>query len=614
MGVMSEVYFTKSFVTKEEWNQFIATISSYNGIFSNWKIFVLISKNTIRYFVYTRCFLPPTINNLSSFVFKKINYRKMPRISHSLPLIFHAEKNVIDLLEFCMIKRDEKLKCIEFDFFCFARQKIKCHIDLYFSVGKKRIRRSLFFGVPSFILAVDFSKNVRYLYKNISKYLDIGKNLSVFSSDSSYSLLKIDTFPYLQEESYLKQDSYQFDKHSIIVGSSGSGKSKFISSFIYNIYKNDDLTSKYKVVLIDPHASLENDIGGIGKVIDFKSMEDSIDLFINKRNDAISSCELLLELFKSLLVDLYNSKLERVLRHSIYLLLMWENFTFTSLRKLLLDVTFRTDLINELKDVLPSSVVLFFLNDFVELKNKSYTEAISPIISFIDEMEMLPVFNNQISSNNLQGVIDDNFLTLFSLDRIKLGGNVTKMIAGLLMQQLFTLVQSRSFSSHILFIVDEVATVENPILVRFLAEARKYHLSLIIVEQYFNQISSFLKDSIFANVVNYYIFRVSLGDASMLVENLKMKIAFSDSLEKRVKLLTELKNRECVVRISVKGGLLSAVKGTTLDFESLPRVGSVLNKESCNKKVDCFDKVEFKIGNVSLRKILEVNSSSREEW
>jgi len=455
---------------------------------------------------------------------------------------------------------------------------------------------------------------VRYLYKSVSKYLDIGKNLSIFSSDLLNSLLKIDTFPYLQGDFYLKQNAYQFDKHSIIIGSSGSGKSKFISSFIYNLYKNCDLVSKYKVVVIDPHASMEKDIGGIGKVIDFKSGEDSIDLFINKKEDSVSSCELLLELLKSLLVDLYNSKLERVLRHSIYLLLMDEDFTFSSLRKLLLDVTFRTDLINKLKDVLPSSVVLFFLNDFVELKNRSYTEAISPIISFIDEMEMLPVFNNQISNSNLQEAIDDNFLTLFSLDRVKLGEKVTRMIAGLLMQQLFTLVQGGSFSSHILFIVDEVATVENPILVRFLAESRKYNVSLIIVEQYFNQISSFLKDSIFANVVNYYIFRVSLGDASILVDNLKMKIAFSDSLEKRVKLLTELKNRECVVRISVKGVLLSAMKGTTLDFKRFPRVEEVFNRDIFNKEEKNSAKFEFKLGNVSLRKILEVNSSSREEW
>ena len=88
--------------------------------------------------------------------------------------------------------------------------------------------------------------------------------------------------------------------------------------------------------MIDRHASLESDVGGMGRVIDFKSKFDSIDLFINKSNDVVSSTELLLDLFKSIISDQYNSKLERVLRHSIYVLLMEENFSFSSLRKIIL--------------------------------------------------------------------------------------------------------------------------------------------------------------------------------------------------------------------------------------------------------------------------------------
>ena len=66
---------------------------------------------------------------------------------------------------------------------------------------------------------------------------------------------------------------------------------------------------------------------------------------------------------------------------------------------------------------------------------------------------------------------------------------------------------------HIIFVVDEVAVVENPILRRFLSEARKYNVSLVLAQQYFSQISDELQKSIFANVLNYYIFRVSISDA-----------------------------------------------------------------------------------------------------
>ncbi len=113
-----------------------------------------------------------------------------------------------------------------------------------------------------------------------------------------------------------------------------------------------------------------------------------------------------------------------------------KTFNFKNLRKLLLDVEYRNSLIKQLKYNLPISVIDFFLSDFNDLKTKYYGEAISPIIGFIDEMEMIPVFNSEQNIANLKNTIKENFFTLFSLDRIKLGEKVTKTISGLIMQQL----------------------------------------------------------------------------------------------------------------------------------------------------------------------------------
>lgn len=258
----------------------------------------------------------------------------------------------------------------------------------------------MIFAIPTSILSVDFEGNKRYFYKSAPKYLEINKILHLLNTDSNNALLNIDTFPYLQGDFYLNQNNFSFDKHSIIMGSSGCGKSKFISLLINNINKNESMKQKYKVVIIDPHAALENDIGGIGRVIDFKNNLDSIDLFMNNSDDIVSSTELLLNLLKSLIADQYNSKLERVLRHSIHLLLTDEAFNFGNLRNLILDLEYRNNLIKKLKYNLPISVIEFFLSDFNDLKTKSYGEAISPIIGFIDEMEMIPVFNSEQNSDN----------------------------------------------------------------------------------------------------------------------------------------------------------------------------------------------------------------------
>ena len=217
----------------------------------------------------------------------------------------------------------------------------------------------------------------------------------------------------------------------MIIGSSGTGKSKLISSLVSTIATNNNYSDKYKVVIIDPHAALENDIGGLKNtnVIDFKSIENSLDLFINNSEDAVSSTELILSLFKTLIADQYNSRLERVLRHSIHLLTLDGSLNFTNLRNLILNSEYRTSLIKKHEISAPLCIIEFFLSDFSELKNKSYQEAISPIVSFIDEMQLLPAFNSSGSMKNIKESIDENFLTIFSLDQTSLGETITKTIS-----------------------------------------------------------------------------------------------------------------------------------------------------------------------------------------
>ena len=366
-----------------------------------------------------------------------------------------------------------------------------------------------------------------------------------------------------------------------MVGASGTGKSKFMSNFISNLASREEYRNKYKVVVIDPHAALEKDIGGLEntEVIDFKTLENSMDLFVNTGKDPIVSTELMLSLLKGLMADQYNSKAERVLRHSIYALLVKGDLSFNNLRRMVLDMDYRNNLLGELEEKLTDSTVAFFRTDFNELKSKSYQEAISPIISLIDEMQMLPAFHTDLKQRQMKQVIEENFLTIFSLDQTVLGEKVTKTIAGLVMQQMLELVQSYAFDQHIIFLIDEVAVVENSILHRFLAEARKYSLSLMLAQQYFNQISEELQKAIFANALNYYVFRISREDAVILEGNIQMEMAVHNSFHARREMLTKLANRECVVRVSSYGKVLTAMKARTVDFEPVPKrkINQILN-------------------------------------
>ena len=191
------------------------------------------------------------------------------------------------------------------------------------------------------------------------------------------------------------------------------------------------------------------------------SLRRGIDLFQTNADDINVGVELCLPCFARLWVPDYNSELERVLRYASFLLMTAGDFSFLRLRELLTDVEYRSQIIDRLKDQVPTSVTRFFLADFNELRTRAYASAIAPIIVFIDEMQMVPVFNDKNFSSNLAGQITNNFLTIFSLSRPRLGNKVTQTIAGLLFQQLFLFAQKSLISQHLIVIVDEVAIIEN---------------------------------------------------------------------------------------------------------------------------------------------------------
>jgi len=646
MKYIAEIFLTSEHVTEESWLNLLNGISNLNGLFHKWSLWTRIENNEVRYFVQTRRQLPTVVSSLGDFLLKQVEEVE-EELASSLGLFYlflgffkKKENSVLDVYDYNETRKNRQMQFAKFTLFPLKQNYFRFHTRLYFKKenSKKLKRRFALFSIPQTLLSINFAEHNRFLYKkDAKKYLNIEKSLHLLKSEKQNPVLKVDTFPYLAGNYYLNLNEYDFDVHSLVVGASGTGKSKFMSNFISNLASREEYRNKYKVVVIDPHAALEKDIGGLEntEVIDFKTLENSMDLFVNTGKDPIVSTELMLSLLKGLMADQYNSKAERVLRHSIYTLLVRGELSFNNLRRIVLDMDYRNNSIKELEEKLTDSTQAFFSTDFNELKSKSYQEAISPIISLIDEMQMLPAFHTDLKQQQMHQVIEDNFLTIFSLDQTVLGEKVTKTIAGLVMQQMLELVQSYAFEQHIIFLIDEVAVVENSILHRFLAEARKYSLSLMLAQQYFNQISEELQKAIFANVLNYYVFRISREDAVILEGNIQMEMAVHNSFHARREMLTKLANRECVVRVSSYGKVLTAMKARTIDFESVPKrkMNQILNtkqiylkpqnskKQEGNsrqneKEINLLEETKmnyFGIGNaISLKALMGSQSSGRE--
>ena len=590
-----EFFLLKDQVTKEDWQRLYNVFSQYIGVLKEFQVIVKVEENTIRYFVMSDRDLGSLSNNIEVGVLRPVKKEAIGLPASTTTgkerlVIMKAGADLLDLKEKYKVKKAKDLqfaviKCRRINF-----EKAITNTYLYFQDAGKNwtVNHKIAATFPSFLLAVDFVANTRYLRKKVTKYLDIQKSLHIMQSENVGAVFEVDTFPYLPKNYYLSLGSYDFEKHSFIIGASGSGKSKLITLIVDKLANSPGLKQNYRVIVIDPHASLENDLAGIpdSTIINFKGQEQETELFAGAGTDVQAATELTGTLFKSLLSDQHNPKLERVLRFSLYVLMTAQVMSLDNLKRFVTDIEFRNQVLGHVQGYIPENIVHFFGTDFSEIRTKYYNEGISPIASLVDEMQMQPsLAGGSGNATSLAQIVNNNFLSVFSLNKVSMGEKVVKTVAGLLIQQIFLLAQARAFNQKVILVIDEVSVIQNPALAQILAEARKFGLSVVLTQQYFGQIEKDLQAAIFTNVYNYYVFKVSEEDARVLEGNLNIEIPKEilqgekdkglKQADVRVQMLTTLHPRECFLRLSAGGQLLPCVKARTLDVTAAPAVSKV---------------------------------------
>mgnify|MGYP000957698424 CR=1 FL=1 len=585
-----EVYCLDDKINAEQWQTLHKAFITHLGVLKGkYTIIFASQENIIRFFVRTNRDISGLSNSIDGFLLR-------PVADEAIGLPENARKelglfsfvnggNILDLREKQTIKRGRTLQFASISVQSLTYENAIVSCDLYFELPGRQwtVAHKMMTSFPAQLLAIDFTKNTIYLKKTVPKYLNIEKSMPILSSENINALLEIDTFPYLPKNYFLNLSSYEFDKHSLIIGASGSGKSKFISLLVDRLQRNMAVSMNYRVIVIDPHAAIADDFNHIEnkKVINFGS--ESTELFSGSATDISAATELTGTLFRSLIGENATPKTDRLLRFSLYVLLTAQSMSLGNLKRFLTEIELRQQVLDHVKGFVPDNIIHFFGSDFNELRTKYYNESISPIVSLVDEMQMQPALVGE-GELSLANAIENNFLTVFSLNKLSMGEKVVKTVAGLLIQQIFLLAQSRVFGQRLLLIIDEVSVVQNPALAQILSEARKFNLTVILTQQYFGQIEKDIQDAIFSNVYNYYAFKVSEEDARALEGNLTIELPKElvesenakgiKEQEIRVKIMTELHPRECIVRVLAKGQVVPAFKARTLDAPTASRAST----------------------------------------
>ena len=571
-----ELYIQKNQLDVDIWFALVSRIYKNIGLFDHFSLEVNIDQSQITYYINSAKNLSQLSTQLSPFILKVENElpgdaEELTKFKRIYFLKLKPKENLLKIKEREEFKKNRLLfkVIIKFNKFFGVRY---CNILLYFRDGEGRIQRKKyrkFDTTPFNLLSIDFDEAINLKKKTVPIYLKLQKLTGLFEDTMQNAFLEVIGFPYFPKNKAFPLYSLEFNKHSLIVGQTGTGKSKLIELFIKEIIKNN-LRDQYSIIILDPHATMYSEFVTESINIDF--FRNSCSLF-STISDANVSTELTILLFKTVVRDQFNPKMERVLKYALHVLYQTKQMSLFILQRFLTEIEFRKSILQKLEGG-SENIIEFFDTDFVELQTKYYELAIMPIIVLLDELSFLPMAG-QDSPNALKNIINDNNITFLSLNKIMLGDKATKLLAGLLIQQIFLTAQAKGFNKKVIFIIDEVSVVENDALSAILSEARKFDLSLFLTQQYLTQVDPGLLKSIMTNVYNYFVFKVAEDDARLLSKNLIMEFSpeiqedakskgFSEE-DLKVKMITGLNPRECITRIYYDGNFYPCFKARTLD-------------------------------------------------
>ncbi len=328
--------------------------------------------------------------------------------------------------------------------------------------------------------------------------------------------------------------------HMYVVGKTGVGK----STLLLNMVKQD-IENGEGMALLDPHGDLVEKAlkiipeSRIKDLIYFNPQHKEQALYFNplevlNRSESHLVVSSLVSVFKKIWADSWGPRLEYILRNALSTLVEFSGATLIDLQRILRDRDFRMKVIDKLKN---EQLKNFWLNEFEKYSPNFQQEAVSPIQNKIGQFLNNPILKGIVSqpksSFNLREIMDSGKILLVNLSKGKIGEDSASLLGAMLIAKMGLSALSRQDMPEekrkdFYLYVDEFQSFATSSFADILSEARKYHLNLILVNQYLDQIDEKVRGAIFGNVGTIISFKVGLEDAKFLAEEFYPKFSQED--------------------------------------------------------------------------------------
>ncbi|MGI8908368.1 MAG: type IV secretory system conjugative DNA transfer family protein [Candidatus Sumerlaeaceae bacterium] len=240
-----------------------------------------------------------------------------------------------------------------------------------------------------------------------------------------------------------------------------------------------------------------------------------------------------------------------MLRNCILALLEQPEATLADIPRLFADQTYRRTVAQNVSN---EQVRNFWLQEYERYGERLRAEAISPVQNKVGAFLSDPILQRILlkpkSSFDLRDVMDHRKILLVNLSKGRIGGDASALLGALLVSRIGLAAMSRadvreSERPDFHLFLDEFQTYATQSLASMLSELRKYHLCLVLGQQFLSQTDQPVRDAILGNVGTIIAFRVGALDAELLELEFKPEFLARD--------LVALPNYSIYLKLMVDG-------------------------------------------------------------
>lgn len=356
--------------------------------------------------------------------------------------------------------------------------------------------------------------------------------------------------------------------HMYVIGKTGTGKSTLLENMII-----DDIKEGRGLAIVDPHGETVNHIidaipeERVKDVIYFNPADKDHTIGFNLLENVDEDLKPIVAsgavgVFKKIFGDSWGPRLEYILRNTILALLDYPDSTLLGVMKVLIDKNFRAKVVASIKDPVVKD---FFVNEYEKYDPKFRMEAINPIQNKVGQFLSSPMIRNIVGQAHSTFSIDDAMnnkkILLVDLSMGKIGEDNSALLGAMLITKIQLSAMRRANipeeqREDFYLYVDEFQNFATDSFAVILSEARKYHLNLIMTNQYTAQLSETVSNAIFGNVGTMAVFRVGASDASVLEKEMEPVFNAND--------MVNLANYNVYLKMAIDGVTRPAFSAITL--------------------------------------------------